>query len=74
MGEHFTPDFYQWLILVLLSIIAYFLRSYKLEQDKFKETITKDIQELGKEVAILLDRDRRKRLTDYEQASNLNGV
>lgn len=56
----------EWLQLaavVLLGIVSYFLKRSLGKQDSMEEKI----QALETRVAILLDRDRRRRLEDYER-------
>lgn len=60
-----TPG-YIWLQLVivsLLGIVSYFLKRTMDTLDRVEERTSK----METKVAILLDRDRRKRLEDYEQ-------
>lgn len=56
-------DFYQWLNLILLAAISFFLKRLVGRQDATE----KELGEIKTEVAILLDRDRRKRIDDYER-------
>jgi len=50
-------------LLILVSIASYFLKRSLNELDQME----KQVQELKTKVSILLDRDRRKRLQDYEE-------
>ena len=55
----------QWLragILVLLGVVTYFLKRSLHRQDSME----KQIHSLETRIAVLLDRDRRRRLADYQ--------
>ncbi len=65
MGEPTISPLY-WInlvLLILVSIASYFLKRSLNELDQME----KQVQELKTKVSILLDRDRRKRLQDYEE-------
>ncbi len=65
MGEPTISPLY-WInlvLLILVSIASYFLKRSLNELDSME----KQVQELKTKVSILLDRDRRKRLQDYEE-------
>lgn len=47
--------------VVMVGIVAYFLKRSLGDQDDIK----KELQELKTKVAVILDRDRRKRMEDY---------
>ena len=57
------------LCTILLAMVGYFLRAVARNQEKFADKITA----LEKQVAILNDRDRRKRLADYEAEESSRG-
>jgi hypothetical protein len=52
----------RYIIIGLLGIIGYFIRDIINKLGDFED----HVQELSTKVAILLDRDRRKRLQDYD--------
>lgn len=58
-GLHFAS-------VVGLGIISYFLKRSVSELDSIKT----EVAQLKTKVAILLDRDRQRRLADYEQAES----
>ena len=49
--------------IIFVGIVSYFLKQRFSDQDELEKTVNK----LDKRIAILLDRDRRKRLTDYRE-------
>jgi hypothetical protein len=66
-GE-FIPDplgvaleWLQFASIVLLGIVSYFLKRSLGTQDKLQD----EVQELKTKIAVILDRDRRRRLSDY---------
>lgn len=52
----------------LLGVVSYFLKRTIVVLDSVEEKI----QKMEIRVAVLLDRDRRKRIRDYEQEDNRN--
>lgn len=56
----------RYIILGLLGVVGFFLRGVLSNLGKLQT----EVQELKTKIAIVLDRDRRKRLGDYE---NENG-
>jgi heme/copper-type cytochrome/quinol oxidase subunit 2 len=52
----------QLVIVGILGVISYFVKRIIKQLDDMEE----DVQELKIKVAIILDRDRRRRLQDYE--------
>ncbi len=60
-------EFYQWLDLVLLAAISFFLKRLVSRQDSFEKEIGGRLRSLEQDVAVILDRDRRKRIEDYDR-------
>jgi hypothetical protein len=54
-------EWLQFASIVLLGVVSYFLKRSLSTQDKLEEKV----QKLETRIAVILDRDRRKRLTDY---------
>lgn len=65
MGEpSISPLYYiNFALLMLVGVVAYFLKRLVRELDDMEAKFV----ELNTKVAILIDRDRRKRLEDYEK-------
>jgi len=59
-------DWLQFASVVLLGVVSYFLKRCMATIDDLE----KRLGAMETRVAILLDRDRRRRLEDYEQESN----
>lgn len=58
-----TLEWLSFASVVLLGVVSYFLKQRLSDQDKLQDTV----QELKTKIAVLLDRDRRKRLRDYAE-------
>lgn len=56
------PQIVQLVVVGILGVITYFLKRVINQLDKMEE----EVSELKIKVAIILDRDRRRRLQDYE--------
>ena len=56
----------QFVCVILLGVVSYFLKRCMVTMDGLE----KRVSTMETKVAILLDRDRRKRLEDYERGSN----
>jgi hypothetical protein len=54
-------DWLQFGSIVLLGIVSYFLKRCLVTIDKLET----EVQDLKVKIAIMVDRDRRKRLADY---------
>jgi len=59
-------DWLQFASVVLLGLVSYFLKRSMVTIDDLEKRVAK----METSVAILIDRDRRKRLEDYEQENN----
>lgn len=59
-------DWLQFASVVLLGVVSYFLKRSMVTIDDLEKRVAK----METSVAILIDRDRRKRLEDYEQENN----
>ena len=57
-----TLGWIQFAGILLLGVVSYFLKQRLSDQDKLQDKV----QNLTTKIAILLDRDRRKRLHDYD--------
>ena len=62
-----AADWLQFISVVLLGVVSYFL---KRSMDTIDD-LEKRVASMETQVAILLDRDRRKRLEDYEREGSL---
>ena len=58
-----TLEWLEFASVVLLGIVSYFLKQRRGDQDKLQD----QVQKLTTKIAVLLDRDRRKRIKDYDE-------
>ena len=56
-------EWLQFASIVLLGVVSYFLKRSLSTQDKLEG----EVQELKTKIAVILDRDRRRRLADYAE-------
>jgi len=63
-----AADWLQFASVVLLGIVSYFLKRSMVTIDDLE----KRVATMETRIAVLLDRDRRRRLEDYQQEGDFN--